>query len=324
MKQKSTIMRTIPTVTRNLLIINVIAFALSYMGGVDAYGNYKLGDTLGLHFFLAPDFHFYQLLTYMFMHATFSHILFNMFALWMFGCVVENVWGPKKFLFYYISCGIGAGLVQEMAQFAEFYMMAANQIPGFSFSNIGEVARNSAPMLNLWTTVGASGAIYAILLAFGMIFPEERIFIFPLPIPIKAKWFVMLYAGIELFSAMSNSGGNVAHLAHLGGMIFGFFMIRYWQRHPTTGYGRSDGEKFFDNLRNFWEQRKHGKNNDLNYGRDNFQSGSSHKTDWDFNARKQREQEEIDHILDKIRKSGYDSLTAEEKQRLFDSSNRGS
>src|SRR3712207_7746097 len=89
-------MRTIPTVTRNLLIINVSAFALTYMGGVDAYGNYKLGDTLGLHFCLAPDFHFYQLLTYMFMHATFSHILFNMFALWMFGCVVENVWGPKK------------------------------------------------------------------------------------------------------------------------------------------------------------------------------------------------------------------------------------
>lgn len=139
----------------------------------------------GLHFFMAPDFHLYQLLTYMFMHANFTHLLFNMFALWMFGCVVENVWGPRKFLFYYLACGIGAGLFQEAAQFGQFYMLASDQIPGFSVGDIGMVAHNSATLLNQWTTVGASGAVYAILLAFGMLFPEERIFIFPLPIPIK-------------------------------------------------------------------------------------------------------------------------------------------
>ncbi|MBO1363665.1 rhomboid family intramembrane serine protease [Prevotella sp. A2931] len=314
-------MRTIPTITKNLLIINVIIFLVSYLAGADAYGNLRLNDTFGLHFFLAPDFHIYQLLTYMFMHATFTHLLFNMFALWMFGCVVENVWGPRKFLFYYISCGIGAGLFQEAAQFGQFYLLAADQIPNFSLGDIGMVADNSAALLNLWTTVGASGAIYAILLAFGMIFPEERIFIFPLPIPIKAKWFVALYAGIELFSAMAGTGGNVAHLAHLGGMVFGFFMIRYWRKHPTSGYGRAGGEAFFDNLHNAWERRSH-RSSAGKSDREPFHTGSSHDSDWEYNARKQREQEEIDHILDKIRRSGYDSLTAEEKQKLFDSSNR--
>ena len=315
-------MRTIPTITKNLLIINVMVFLVSYIAGADAYGNLRLNDTFGLHFFLAPDFHLYQLITYMFMHATFSHLLFNMFALWMFGCVVENVWGPKKFLFYYISCGIGAGLFQEAAQFGQFYLMAVDQIPNFSFGDIGTVSHNSAALLNQFTTVGASGAIYAILLAFGMIFPEERIFIFPLPIPIKAKWFVALYAGIELFSAMAGTGGNVAHLAHLGGMVFGFFMIRYWRKHPSSGYGRAGGEAFFDNLRNAWERRT---KRSVSKKRDEeaFHTGHSHDSDWEYNARKQREQEEIDQILDKIRRSGYDSLSAEEKQKLFDSSNRG-
>lgn len=313
-------MRTIPTITKNLLIINVVIFLVSYLAGADAYGNLSLNDMFGLHFFMAPDFHLYQLLTYMFMHANFTHLLFNMFALWMFGCVVENVWGPRKFLFYYLACGIGAGLFQEAAQFGQFYMLASDQIPGFSVGDIGMVARNSATLLNQWTTVGASGAVYAILLAFGMLFPEERIFIFPLPIPIKAKWFVALYAGIELFSAMSGRGGNVAHLAHLGGMVFGFFMIRYWRRHPSGGYSRSAGEQFFDNLRNVWERRSHRPSSSA-YDKKDSDTTGAHGSDWDYNARKQREQAEIDRILDKIRQSGYDSLTAEEKQRLFDSSN---
>ena len=178
------------------------------------------------------------------------------------------------------------------------------------------MAHNSAGLLNAWTTVGASGAIYAILLAFGMIFPEERIFIFPLPIPIKAKWFVMIYAGIELFSALSTTGDGVAHLAHLGGMVFGFFMIRYWQKHPTTGYGKSQGEQFFDNLRSAWEKRS---KKQADSGRTTTRTGNA---DWDYNARKQQEQAEIDHILDKIRKSGYDSLTSEEKRKLFDQSKK--
>lgn len=312
-------MRNIPTITRNLLIINVVAFLATVLLGGVSYGSatdYRLNDILGLHFFLAPDFHIYQLFTYMFMHGGWEHLFFNMFALWMFGCVVERVWGPRKFLFYYISCGVGAGLFQEVAQLCSFYLTASDQIPGFTMGQLFEVARNSGTVLNQWTTVGASGAIYAILLAFGMIFPEERIFIFPLPIPIKAKWFVMIYAGVELFSAMMSSGDNVAHLAHLGGMVFGFFMIRYWRNHPSAGYGPDSGQEFFDRLRTSWERRT---SKTATTQRNTRSTGNP---DWDYNARQQVEQAEIDRILDKIRRSGYDSLSREEKQRLFDQGNK--
>ena len=111
-------MRNIPIVTKSLLIINVVAFLISmFSGHVALLGGRDMNDIFGLHFFLAPDFQIYQLITYMFMHGGWAHLFFNMFALWMFGCVVENVWGPKKFLFYYIFCGIGAGLCQEIAQY---------------------------------------------------------------------------------------------------------------------------------------------------------------------------------------------------------------
>ena len=188
-------MRNIPAITKNLLIINILMFAAYWVFGRLGI---NLNDILGLHFFLSSDFHLYQLFTYMFMHAGISHIFFNMFALWMFGRIVENVWGPKRFLTYYLACGVGAGLIQMIAQFGSFYMIASDQIPGFGFGDVMTVAHNSEVALSSWTTVGASGAIYGILLAFGMLFPEERIFIFPLPVPIKAKWFVMLYAGLEL------------------------------------------------------------------------------------------------------------------------------
>lgn len=143
-------MRNIPTITKNLLIINIAAFVATMLYGKDAYGEYLLNDTLGLHFFLAPDFHIYQLFTYMFMHGGFEHILFNMFALWMFGCVVENVWGPKKFLFYYISCGVGAGLFQELAQFVQFYVVAGSSIPGFPCPTSGPWPPLTGPL----STVG--------------------------------------------------------------------------------------------------------------------------------------------------------------------------
>ena len=306
-------MRSIPTITKNLLIINVLAF-LAYL--VLSYRGIDLNNIFGLHFFLASKFHIYQLFTYMFMHANFEHVFFNMFALWMFGCVMERVWGPKKFLFYYIFCGIGAGIVQEIAQYVSLYSMLSSQ-PGVGFTSLFTTVWSSASLadsLNAWTTVGASGAIYAILLAFGMSFPEERIFIFPLPVPIEAKWFVIIYVGIELAMALGSPGDNVAHFAHLGGAFFGFLLIKYWQRHPDTGgiYGRSNGQQFFDRLRNNWERHKRGGND----------GDISHKSDWDYNADKKAEEEEIDRILDKIRKNGYASLSKEEKQRLFDSSNK--
>ena len=307
-------MRSIPTVTKNLLIINVLAFVayfVLYLRGID------LNSIFGLHFFLASKFSFYQFITYMFMHGGWMHLFFNMFALWMFGCVMEQVWGPKKFLFYYIFCGVGAGLIQEISQYVSLYTMLSSS-PEVGFTTLISAAWSDpslAESLNGWTTVGASGAIYAILLAFGMTCPEERIFIFPLPIPIKAKWFVIGYVAIELFSALGSSGDDVAHFAHLGGMLFGYFLIRYWQRHPEVGnYGRAHGRQFFDRLRDSWENRK-GK-------RFNGQSDVRNQTDWDYNADKKATEERIDKILDKIRKNGYASLTEEEKRFLFESSNK--
>ncbi len=312
-------MREIPTITKNLLILNVLAYLLSVVIG-DRFGG--LNDMFGLHFFLAPDFGIYQFITYMFMHGGLSHLFFNMFALWMFGCIVERTWGPRKFLIYYMVCGIGAGVLQEVAQFVQFYMLAAENIPNFSISQLGTVADANAMGLNMWTTVGASGAIYGILLAFGMLYPEERMFIFPLPVPIKAKWFVIGYAAIELFMALSTPGDGIAHLAHLGGMLFGFLLIRYWRQHPGVGYNSGSGQQFFDSMRSSWERRTHRKADTTNgFGRTSTRSNGERNADWEYNARRRASQEEIDRILDKIRRNGYDSLTREEKQTLFDASN---
>mgnify|MGYP002522606019 CR=1 FL=1 len=308
----------IPTITKNLLILNGIAFLASLvleMRGI------RLNDIGGLHFFMANDFHMYQLVTYLFLHANFMHILSNMFGLWMFGSVIENVWGPKKFLFYYISCGIGAGILQELAQFGSFYYTIASQMPGVGFTDILQIGAQYGQVLNTWTTIGASGAVYAILLAFGMIFPNERIFIFPLPVPIKAKWFVCGYAAIELFMAVNSSGDGVAHMAHLGGMLFGFLMIRYWNRHPDARFNRSSGREFFQrwNAKNARGGSPSDRTRRSGYDEPTY-TASTDRDDMAFNARKKQEQEEIDAILDKIRKSGYDSLTKEEKRRLFEAS----
>lgn len=305
-------MGNIPTITKNLLIINVLAFLATLV--LQSGSGIDLNNILGLHFFRASDFRIYQLVTYMFMHGGFTHLFFNMFALWMFGVVVEGVWGPRKFLFYYIACGIGAGMMQELAQFVEIYLQLNEQAPlgvGEAFVVMGKIA----DQLNALTTVGASGAIYAILLAFGMIFPENKIFIFPIPIPIKAKWFVMGYAALELFQAMAGTGGNVAHLAHLGGMIFGFFMIRYWQRHPSHDFSQRRGPNAFEKMKDFYERHSQPTP-------ESPREETRTESDWEYNTRKKAEQDEVDRILDKIRKSGYDSLTREEKQRLFDQSKR--
>ncbi len=304
----------IPTITKNLLIINLIAFFATF---VLQLRGFDLANVGGLHFFMASDFHIYQLVTYLFLHANFMHILSNMFGLWMFGCVIENVWGPKKFLFYYISCGIGAGLLQEIAQLGSFYMMISEQDPSVSFGEIFAIGQQLSHQLNAWTTIGASGAVYAVILAFGMTFPNERLFIIPFPFPIKAKWFVLFYVAIEFFSALGSSGDGVAHTAHLGGMLFGFLMIRYWNRHPSSGFDRGRGQQFFENLKRNFEQRQQQRGNNMHAER-----GGSKEDDREFNARKHQNQEEIDAILDKIRKSGYDSLTKEEKKKLFDASNQ--
>lgn len=206
-------MNNMPTVTKNLLIINVLCFfgyVVAKRYGID------LNDMLGLHFFLASDFNPAQLITYMFMHANFQHVFFNMFAVWMFGRTLENVWGPKRFLFYYILCGIGAGLIQEAVQYIE-YVVSLSQYDGVD-TGMGVISM--AEYLNMLTTVGASGAVYAILLAFGMLFPNSEMFIFPIPMPIKAKYFVIGYAVLEL--VLGISGGR------RGGTLRSFGRHAFW------------------------------------------------------------------------------------------------
>ena len=307
-------MNNIPTMTKNLLLVNVLAFIATFVlerSGID------LTRLFGLHFFLASEFHIYQFITYMFLHGGFTHILFNMFALWMFGSVIERVWGPKKFLFYYIVCGVGAGFIQELVQYANYSMEG---LAAYQYVSAGGVQMTIDAYINMWTTIGASGAVYGILLAFGMIFPNERLFIIPFPFPIKAKWLIMGYIAIELFSAMSGPGDGIAHMAHLGGMLFGFLLIRYWQKHPDSSqrYGRSRGQAFFDQMLNRYAEHQKQKTHMRAE-----QTNSRRETDEEYNARQRKNQEEVDAILDKIRKSGYDSLTKEEKKKLFDQS-RGS
>jgi membrane associated rhomboid family serine protease len=302
-------MNNLPTVTRNLLIINVLVFIFTLV--IPSATSY-----LGLHFVLADNFRIWQLLTYMFVHGGFTHIFFNMFALWMFGRVMENVWGPRKFLYYYLVCGIGAGIMQELAQLGTYYFEG---LYAYEHVNTGTAIITTGEYLNLWNTVGASGAVYGILLAFGMTFPNERIFIFPIPVPIKAKWFVIGYAAIELFSSVSSSMDGIAHLAHLGGMLFGLLLILYWRRHPGSDarFSRNRGQEFFNNMKRNFEQRK----------KPSQPQTPPHQTpreaDMEYNARKKQRQAEVDAILDKIRKSGYDSLTKEEKKRLFEASKEG-
>ena len=290
-------MRNIPVITRNLLIINVLVFLAQGLiqPGLEALG--------GLYYFDSPQFHIWQPFTYMFMHGGWAHIFFNMFALWMFGGIIEQTLGQRRFLTYYLVCGLGAALTQEAAQWAAVTWM--DDVTAY-----------------YTCTVGASGAIYGILLAFGMLYPNERMFIFPLPVPIKAKWFVCGYIVIELVSALSQQGDGVAHVAHLGGMLFGWLLLRHWRRQQYRVPGDDWGSSIFESIRQKrqQQQRQQAIFKATREDTDDLTRGATRQDDIADNARRQAIQEEIDIILDKIRKSGYDSLTRDEKKRLFDMS----
>ena len=241
----NTIMNRIPVVTKNLLAINVVMFLALLVAGKNGY---DLNNILGLHFYMSEEFHPYQLVTYMFMHGGFSHLFFNMFALFMFGRTLEYVWGPKRFLVFYIVAGIGAAFVQELVGAVRYLYLtdgldadvlalvfdegasALREGKNFVLSNLAElnILLNSQ-------TVGASGAVYAILLGFGMLFPNERMYIFPIPFPIKAKFFVIGYALIELYMGTVGTPDGVAHFAHLGGMLFGLVLILLWRKKGEIG-----------------------------------------------------------------------------------------
>lgn len=245
--------RNIPPVVKNLLIINGLFFLATLVLGNQGL---NLTEYLGLHYWKSDGFYPHQLITYMFMHSSvdFTHVLFNMFAVWMFGRVLEQVWGSKRFLIYYMITGLGAGIIQLLV--AHFRLMSLYEVlspeamdyaiqHGYDLMHGGKglsvYVENpdfvQAVILMNSTTVGASGAVFGILLAFGMLFPNtELMLLFP-PIPIKAKWFVMGYGALELYMGFANNpNDNVAHFAHLGGMLFGFILIKIWKKDRNNFY----------------------------------------------------------------------------------------
>lgn len=231
----------LPPVVKNLLIINGIFFLATItfprVFEIDLYNN------LGLFYFSSDNFQPYQLLSHMFMHGDFFHLFFNMFALWMFGHTLERVWGSKRFFTFYFVTGLGAAILHLGVKYLEYQSLIAEINPEI----LQEVIQNGRGILtqqknyvepllrdlNLLIntpTVGASGAVYGLLMAFGLMFPNSVIYIY-FAIPLKAKYFVMILIGIELYAGISNNPqDNIAHYAHLGGMIFGFLLLKYWQK----------------------------------------------------------------------------------------------
>ena len=204
----------ITPVVKNLIIINIIVFL--GQGAFPQLEFYLMG-----HYPLSPEFRPWQMITHMFMHGGFTHLLFNMFALFVFGSALEKVWGPKRFLIYYLLCGIGAFFFYEFTLGIDIYQ----QIGSFN------------PNRDLGWVVGASGSVFGLLLGFGMLFPNTQLMLLFPPIPIKAKFFVIGYGVIELMMAFNNSpGDNVAHFAHLGGMLIGYILIKRWQKNRHNFY----------------------------------------------------------------------------------------
>ena len=221
-----------PPVTQNLIIINALCWLASL---VLSRFKVDLIDLAGLHFPGTHSFQWFQPITYMFLHDThsFAHIFFNMFAVFMFGRSLEATWGPRRYLIFYLVSGIGAALAQELVWYLQIQAVAAN----YGFSVMQMVAMN--PSANQLVTIGASGAVFGVLLAFGMLFPDVPLYVMFVPIPIKAKYFVIFYGLVELFMGVANfRGDNVAHFAHLGGMLFGLLMILYWRKKDRSN-GRS-------------------------------------------------------------------------------------
>lgn len=237
----------LPPVVKNLLIINALLFAVSYLLELKGF---HLSTYLGLHYFKSDLFQPFQIVTHMFMHGSFMHILFNMYALWMFGKVLEQVWGPKRFFIYYTITGLGAAFLHLLVMHLQVVDLLQTMSPEkihvvleqgadiiVSNQNYRDIEMGKLNMLYNGATVGASGAVFGLLLGFGMLFPNIELMLMFVPIPIKAKYFVMGYGLIELFSGFANRpGDNTAHFAHLGGMIFGYILIKYWNKNRTNMY----------------------------------------------------------------------------------------
>ena len=234
-----------PPATKNLIIINVIVWVSPLLAS--NFGGNLLHDILGLHYIESEKFNPVQIFTYMFLHDSRSiwHIFFNMFSLWMFGRILEQVWGTKRFLLFYFVCGIGAAMIQEgvwALTWEHDYIKDIARLNGLTFDNMKAYvdqaqAQGSTEFLkgmemykDQFVTIGASGAVFGLLLGFAFVFPEMPLYLFFIPIPIKAKYMVLGYAVLELFFGVGGRMDSVAHFAHLGGMIFGLVLLLYWKK----------------------------------------------------------------------------------------------
>ncbi len=216
-----------PTAVKNIIIINVLVMIMTSLNGDFMY------EKFALFYPTSPFFHWWQPVTHMFMHGGFWHLFFNMYTLYIFGSVLERVWGTKKFLIFYFVTGLGAALIHTGVEWIQMQTWLKQAAEG------SNAAMASIHMLKMTPTVGASGAIYGILMGYAMLYPDSVLtLIFP-PISLKAKWFVLIFAAIELFTGVTGTGGGIAHFAHLGGLIFGFLLIWYWKKKHTL-YSRMD------------------------------------------------------------------------------------
>jgi len=244
----------LPPVVKNIIMINILMLLAAYavqsvMGLSLGSENLYLNTKLGIYFPKSEQFMPIQILTHMFMHAGLWHIFFNMYALFIFGPILEHVWGPKRFLIFYMVCGLGAALTHESVIFLQYNHLVHSISPenvqaviseGTAYFQQGKVFTDPDMQklqisLNI-PTVGASGAIFGVLLAFGVLFPNTQLMLLLPPIPIKAKYLVAGYGALELYLAISQPGSDIAHVAHLGGMLFGYILIRYWRKTTNTLY----------------------------------------------------------------------------------------
>lgn len=205
----------LPSVTKNLIIINVLIFVATI------FNENFMVSTFGMFYPSSQYFHWWQPVTHMFMHGGFWHIFFNMYTLLIFGTVVERIIGSKKFFFFYFVCGLGAAAMQIGAQYLEMQSFLASD---------SQAALKGIMALKMTPTVGASGAIYGVLIGYAMLFPESRMTLLFPPVTLRAKWMVVIFAAIELFTGVAGWADGIAHFAHLGGMLIGWLVIRWWRK----------------------------------------------------------------------------------------------
>lgn len=228
----------LPVVTKNIIIINVIMYLATLAFETV---NIDLVKLFGLHYYLADDFKPHQFITYIFMHGGFSHILFNMLGVYIFGQVLEQVWGPKRYLIFYILTGLGAALAQyiimhfEITEVLDIFNQHINS-RNLDTSQRAEFINQKYEYLNKHVIIGASGSLFGLLGGFGMLFPNRELYLYFF-IPIKAKWLVILYGGFEIFSGLQNNPtDNVAHFAHIGGLLVGIALVLFWRKDRNHFY----------------------------------------------------------------------------------------